>query len=132
MKLKFTDLFKNECSNKFGIRPSHIENLIAQPDKSQNVILEGGQELKFYVKNISSVQLPYLLLAYGRMLNTELNIDMAFKIYPDFHSDLDSMMPVQILYELANRFGLDIQVGNLRSKFTSRLTKDGILVRNSS
>ena len=117
MQLKFTDLFKNEISTNFGIRPSHIESLVQKPDKSQNVILEDKKELKFYTKEISSVRIPYTLLTYGRLQNAELFIDVAFKIYPDLHPDVIAMTPVQILHTFANRFGLELRVGNLVDKF---------------
>lgn len=117
MRIKFTDYFKNEASAKFGIRPAHVESLVQKPDKTQNVILEDARPLKFYVKQVGSVKVPYILLAYGRLDNDELNVDMAFKFYDDLVPKFDHIQPVQMLYELANEFGLEVTVGRLTTKF---------------
>ncbi len=117
MRIKYTDYFRNEASTKFGIRPAHVEGLVRQPEKTQNVILEGGQELKFYAKQITSIHIPFTLIAFGRLVNDELNVDMAFKLYDDLISNFNQTQPVQMLYELANVFGLEVTVGKLTTNF---------------
>lgn len=32
--LKYSDLFRHECVARFGIRPSHVENAVAHPDRT--------------------------------------------------------------------------------------------------
>ena len=61
--------------------------------------------------------MPHILLAYGRLVNDELNVDMAFKFYDDLVPNFDHIQPVQMLYELANEFGLGVTVGSLTTKF---------------
>ncbi len=112
MDINFTDLFKKESQDKFSISTEEVENTINNPSKSEEIAYE-GLSLKFYTKANGDK----LLLVLGREISNQITIDLAFRIKPDLDKKLAIFKPAQILEKLIDRFGLEVEIGETKSKF---------------
>lgn len=130
MKIQFSDLFNNESKLKFNISINEVIEAIKKPDKKEHLNLSeiehslisssSHEDFKpiFYIKQeLKKECRPYLLIATREYLDGNICVDFAFKIYPDFIDHVEDLELVEILKELANKFGLIIRVGNQYSKF---------------
>jgi len=114
--VKYTPLFKEMASERYGVRSALVDRLIRHPDREQAVNFESGLILKFFAGRVPFTRPKQYLLTYGRVNGNELEITRAFKVYSDFHPDVESLTPIQLLIEIAERFGLEVTVGRLKGK----------------
>jgi len=130
MKIQFNDLFNNESKIKFNILHNEVIEAIKKPDKKEHLNLSeierslinssSTEDFKpiFYLKQeLKKEGRPYLLIATREYRDSNIFVDFAFKIYPDFIDHVEDLEPTEILKELANKFGLIIRVGKQCSKF---------------
>lgn len=112
MVIKFSDQFKSESSDKIGIRKSHIEPVITNPDKKFELKFDNGIKPIYYVKYIENIKKPFYLLVDTFDKNESTIVNMAWKLLPDLNSEMKYMTPVQMIHAFANRFGLKVTIGD--------------------
>jgi len=116
MNIYFSDWF-NRFAPEFGIRRNHVERAVLDPDKTKDVIPDDGLAIKFFCKHITQTTPPHWLLVYCRQeQNEDLSVDMAYRLYSDLHPDFGSLTPTEMLYELTQRFGIEVEVGEQKRK----------------
>lgn len=112
MKIKYSDQFNNESSGKIGIRKSHVESVISNPDKIFELKLENGIKPIYYVKHIKNVKKPFYLLVDTLHNPDSIMVNMAWKLFPDLNSDMKNMTVAQMIHAFTNRFGLEVTIGD--------------------
>ena len=111
-----SDLFLNECSDKYGIRPTHALQAVDEPDQT-SVLQQDGLELRIHSKYVSNARPPFYLVVTEQVHEGKSAIQFALKAYPDLHQDFGNLPPNDMLETIADRFGLPIQVGAKVGKF---------------
>ena len=117
MQTEYTEHFYKETSKKYGIKASQVDRLVGNPEKKQDVELEGDLQLQFFVGPIPMSRPKQYLLTYGHVNGYTLRISRAYRLYFDYKEKVAELTPVQLLNEFANRFGLEVTVGRLKGKF---------------
>lgn len=120
MEIQFKDSFKKEYSDKFGIRPSHARDAILNKDHVEFIRLDNEQQIVFFSKKVTLPRRELYLVVCTRQVKENLQVDFAFKVLPDLCSDRDQITPLYLLEKLAERFGLDISIGEVTAKFILR------------
>ena len=120
MEIHFTDLFQKQCSQKFGIRPSHARDAILNRDHVEFITLDKELQLKYFSKKITPPRKQFYLVVGTRQVKENLHVDFAFKILPDLCPDPSKATPLYLLERLAERFGLNISIGEVTTKFILR------------
>jgi len=120
MEIQFTDLFKSECSKKFGIRPSHARDAILNRDHVEFIRLDNEQQLAFFSKKVPLPRTEFYLIVCARQVKENLQVDFAFKILPNLCPDHGKVTPLFLLERLAKRYGLNISIGEVTAKFILR------------
>jgi len=120
MEIQFTDLFKKQCSQKFGIRPSHTRDAILNKDHVEFITLDKEQQLVYFSKKVTLLPKEFYLVVCARQVKENLQVDLAFKILPDLCPDQGQITPLYLLERLAERFGLNISIGQVTAKFILR------------
>jgi len=113
-----TDLFKKECSGKFGIRPNHAIEAAENPDRTE-VIESDGLTLRIHMKLVQQANPPHYLLITERLDKGKRSLDFGLKVYADLVDNLPNKSPLEVLQLIAERFGMEIQVGDTKAKFVS-------------
>lgn len=113
MDIKFTDQFDKECRDKFGIPRQVVREAIETSSDSEEIIYKGLQ-LEFYTKEIDKNQ---LLLILARKTDSQIVVDLAFKIKEDLAKALKIRRPISILQKLIEKYGLVVVVGGVSRKF---------------
>lgn len=110
-----TQLFKDICSDRLGIRTRHAEDALEQPAATSRIKAE-GIEIRICTQAIPADP-PYTLVVLASEKKPgEIEIDFAFKAYPDLEPDLARVTPLQLTRKLAERFGVELQIGDKKSK----------------
>lgn len=112
----FSDVFKNECQDKFDIAQMDVIEAIQNSDKTESIIFDGQKELALFLHRIPSEREFYMLICAERRVQS-LVIYWAFKIFPDLCQDIHLLSPIQLLARFADAYGLPITIGDLTSKF---------------
>lgn len=117
MAIIISDLFKTICTNEFGITARHAIEAIGNRDKVE-IIRVDDLTLRISSKHITLTRPPsYLLIIENVLDEKDSRIDFAVKIYPTLASNIHEKTPLEILEIFANRFGVDIHVGQIVAKF---------------
>jgi len=114
--LNFSPLFTETCSKEFGIRPNHVIEAMKHKDKIE-IIRVNGLELRIYMKKILTRIQSYLIIIERVIKDNDTLIDFAMKAYPDLFDALEEKTPLQIIELTANKYGVYMQIGSVRSKF---------------
>ena len=112
----FSDLFKEECQNKFHISQTDVIEAIQKCDKTESVIFNGQKELKLFLRRIPSEREFYMIICAERRAQS-LMIYWAFKIFTDLCQEVRLLSPIQLLARFADAYGLPVTIGDLISKF---------------
>ncbi|MBE0517104.1 MAG: hypothetical protein IBX41_06930, partial [Methanophagales archaeon] len=115
MRITFTELFKNECQNKFQITEDQIQQSITSPDEQQ-VAKFDNLDLRFFVKRMIEPEGECYLLTCTRLEDSNLLVDLAFRILPELVEEVKTQEPIILLQQLALKFGLAIRVGQQLNK----------------
>jgi len=119
MEIKYSQRFKEEAQNKFGIRPAYVEQVLQGPDDVQEVQLQGPapKTISFYVRHVTGTNLDHHLLVYGDRGENRFEVASALKIPTKILPPGQSVRPVDMIRCLALEYGLFMKVGSLREKF---------------
>lgn len=112
----FTDLFKEECQDKFHISQRDVVETIQKHDKEEPVIFNEQKELVFFSRRIPSECEFYMLVCAERRAQS-LIIYWSFKIFTDLCQEIHLLSPIQLLARFADAYGLPVTIGDLTSKF---------------
>lgn len=115
MNIQFRETFDHFSKEKYGIKTGQAKRVIRHPDKHQGVKFDHGLILKFFSGQIPLTK--HYLLVYGTVEGDDLVVNGAFRLLADFRTDVETCTPVQLLEKFVDRFGLEVSVGRLRSKF---------------
>jgi len=107
----FPEKFQDELNDKFQINPSDVYDTISTPDRKETQQIDDELTLAFFVKEIPQMPEPYVLLVYGEQTETTFEVSMAWKILPQVMPEAKVLAPIELLREFANRFGLQITLG---------------------
>lgn len=113
MNINFSDYFKKESRDKLGIKEEMVRNAIQNPHETQTIEFK-GLVLTFY---LSKVKDNNMILILTKSDNNTINIEHALLIRKDLTKAIELKKPISILQELAEKFGLIINVGSYRGKF---------------
>jgi hypothetical protein len=113
MEIVFTALFDDYCRDKFHIPRQLVRDAITNPLELHSTSYK-GLKLNFYTKDIVGDE---LLLIIAREDNSKLVIDYTFRIKADLLKATDLQNPLTILQKFIERFGLNVVVGEQKSKF---------------
>jgi len=119
MNIVFTELFNKECRDKFQVSEAQVEQAITSPNEQEVAKLD-ELEIRFFVKQMLQAGDKYYLLVCTRWDGSNLLVDLAFRILPDFVEELRTLKPIILLQQLTLKFGLTIRVGQQFSKFIFR------------
>jgi hypothetical protein len=101
-----------------GISQQSAIAAVTQPDSYETVEVEGKIFRHFFTKHVPNNPHGALIVVYGDPLSDEeLEIQRAFRIYPDFCENAGTLRPHELLYALANTFGCDITIGSVTQRF---------------
>ncbi|HKJ68619.1 MAG TPA: hypothetical protein VKA68_11730 [bacterium] len=114
--IHFPEKFRQELYDKLRIPGTDILDTVRVPDSSQQLSVDDLQ-LHFYWKFFPQQPRPYYILAYGQMEGATLHLHMGWKIAPDIHTAVDELTPLDLLRVFAEKYGLDISLGDHRTKF---------------
>jgi len=112
----FSDLFKEECQNKFHISQADAIEAIQRCDKIESVVFNGQKELMLFLRRITSEREFYMIICAERRAQS-LIIYWAFKIFTDLCQEIRLLSPIQLLARFADAYGLPVTIGDLTSKF---------------
>src|SRR3990170_1215925 len=116
MNIVFTDVFREECQDKFKITKEQVRQAIKFPDTQQAVEFD-DLEIGLFVQKRKSTAGKTHLLVCARKSGEDWIVDLAFKILPDLASSLYSLEPVIVLQQFVQRFGLAIRIGQQLNRF---------------
>ena len=118
IRLQFSESFDLFASGVSGIRRTHVEYAIQNPNKVQSLTLSNDDSSYIFQRYVEEAKDPYLLLILTYMKDSSTRIvQYALKIYPSLTRDIKEKTPLEILDLFANRFGLNIKIGNNNRKF---------------
>jgi hypothetical protein len=108
-------MFRDICSDRFGLRTRHAEEALDKPAASSKIKAD-GIEIRICSQPVPADP-PYTLVVLASEKKPgEVEIDFAFKVYPDLAPDPARATPLQLTRALAERFGVEIQIGDKKSK----------------
>ena len=116
MRIIFSELFKNECQNKFQITEDQVKQVITSPDKQQATKFD-NLDLKFFVKEKLEPGGKYYLLVCTHLKDSNFLVDLAFRILSELVEEVKTLEPIILLQQLALKFGLTIRIGQKLNKF---------------
>ena len=114
--IRTTQMFQDICSDRLGIRARHAEDALARPDATSKVSAEGIL-VRLCAQAIASDPPHTLVVLASEKRPGEVDIDFAFKAYPDLEADCARASPLQLTRRLAERFGVELQIGDRQAKF---------------
>jgi len=112
----FSNLFKEECQDKFHISQTDVIEAIQKCDKTESVIFNGQKEIIFFLRHPPSEREFYMIICAERRTQS-LIIYWAFKISTDLCQEIHLLSPIQFLARFADTYGLSVTIGDLTSKF---------------
>lgn len=115
MQINFSKTFLEQFSQKLDIRPKHAEDAIQHKDQVE-VMVVGDLRIAMFLKRVILPNREFTLLVGGRQVADNLTVEFAFKVLPSLYSG-ESATPLSVLRKLADRFGLDLTIGSVTSKF---------------
>lgn len=71
----------------------------------------------FYLKKFPIVTGNPIYLVYGQRLNNNFSANRAFRLYDDLSPHVEGKRPTELLYDLANRFGFDVNIAGAIDRF---------------
>jgi|GEM_PF-1683464 len=107
----YPEKFQDELNEKFQINPSDVYDAVKNPDRREAQQIDEELTLAFFVKDIPQMPEPYTLLVYGEQTAAAFEVSMAWKILPQVMPEAKQLAPIALLKEFANRFGLQITLG---------------------
>lgn len=129
MKIKFTDTFDDVANSQFGIRRSHVEQVISKPDKLHVLEIQDLKILYYFSRvNLPKGNYHYLLVEGVVDKDGDIAVNLAFKVYSDLIENIGERTPLEVLEAVINCFGVEVTVGNVSSK----LIYDKLIPLNST
>lgn len=119
MNVIFTDLFEQQCQEKFQIGKPQVWKTITDPDARKIVQLD-DLTLGFFVKNETWRNHGFYLLVCARNANNNWIVDLAFRVHPTLAKSVGSLEPLLLLQSLAQQFGLAIRIADQLNRFIFR------------
>jgi len=118
MKIDFPKDFQQELEGKINVRAEDVFDTLQSPDKTDRVSMR-DLELHFALKRFPQLPEPYFLLAYGKKEEDQLQVNMAWKLRPDLHPEIERISPLNLLETFARKYGLALTIGSKTSPFFS-------------
>lgn len=115
-ELIVTELLEKKCLRPFEINLEHALEAADYPDRTE-VIERDRLTLRVHLKRIDAGQPPYHLIVVEQIQQGERRGNYALKAYPDLCEDFESKSPLEIIQAIADRFGVNIKIGQRRGKF---------------
>ena len=100
MRIIFSELFKNECQNKFQITEDQAKQVITSPDKQQATKFD-NLDLKFFVKEKLEPGGKHYLLVCTHLKDGNFLVDLAFRILSELVEEVKTLEPIILLQQLA-------------------------------
>ena len=124
----FTEVLRNTCLKPFRIREDDIASVISNPEQRQGIRLADGEEFGLFASGVRSMREESVLLVWGKPSGDVLTVEVAFKIPGHIAGPAGNRKPpLDMLEGIAEAFGFDVQIGDVRRKFflseTIRLSK---------
>ncbi|MBN2358830.1 MAG: hypothetical protein JXR83_05210 [Deltaproteobacteria bacterium] len=113
--IRATQMFMDICSGRLGIRTRHAEEALEQPAATSKLSAEGLQ-VRICSRPIASDPPHTLVVLASEKVPGEVAIDFGYKAYPDLQRDLERATPLELTRRLAERFGVEMQIGDQRKK----------------
>jgi len=112
-----TQLFRQECELPGLVRSVHAFAVIEQPDEIVSYDLSGITVI-LATKWVRSAESPFALIAIGhRMGDKSIEVDLAFRAYPDVLPIIGVSNPAEIFIKFVERYGLMVSVGEQTGLF---------------
>ncbi len=120
--IEFTDPF-NKYFLSLGTRPSHIEEILHNPDSYEHLFNEEDESSKgdfsTFLKTIKTKnrQRDFTLIVSSAREGYTQHVDSAWRLY---HSEFRNIIydsPIINLKEFALKYGLEIEIGSEKNKF---------------
>jgi hypothetical protein len=134
MDVKLSTDIKNLIAKKYGLLPEDILEISRNPDKTDEINLQ-GLTVKIHTKLNSVMRPPCTLLALETLKKEERAISAVLLAYPEFAKNLQELRPLEVLRLLTDSFGLLLQIGKqigkliVMEKFDAPADKNIDLVR---
>jgi hypothetical protein len=98
------------------LRPSHALEAAGASDKVESIVRDGFH-VNAHSKLITKANPSFCLLVLETVNGAEAKIFSAFKVYTDLSQDVGGLSPLQMLEQIAERFGDAVEVGDRKDKF---------------
>ncbi|MBN1138385.1 MAG: hypothetical protein JXM73_17485 [Anaerolineae bacterium] len=106
---------ERECLEPFEIHVGHALKTANFPDKTDTV-WQGDLALRIHSKRVEPNQ-PLYLIAIEQEQHGERQLNMVLKVFPDLCDDLENKSPLEVLRNIASRFGVVVRIGRKQEKF---------------
>lgn len=116
LTVELPEAFEKELRDKFNLHPEDILDTIREPEAEERLVMD-DLELDFFQRYIPQSPAPYHVLAYGRRIDNILQVNMAWKLQPDFSRTIRSGSPLDIIRKFAMHYGLEISFFGNKSRF---------------
>lgn len=116
MEINFPEDFRQELSGKLEINPDDVTDTLTSPDKTDQITM-GDLSIHIASRRIPQIPSPYYLLTYGQVNDDRLQVNMAWKLSPDLHPDIERVSPLNLLEVFAREYGLKLRIGSKTSPF---------------
>ncbi|HZL37100.1 MAG TPA: hypothetical protein VFC78_17405 [Tepidisphaeraceae bacterium] len=118
MRILITEDLRNRCLRPFGIRDADVIWVAEHPEQSGAVSMGGGHHTTaLFAGWPGAKQGDFAILLSGKIIGDDYTPNMAFKVPPDIAGTGVMNPPLQMLKELAERFGLHVAMGTRSAKF---------------
>jgi hypothetical protein len=113
MRVKLSDLYKQECHDRFRLKFADVKATVTSPAAEQTIIYE-----RYCLSLFLSSELDdgSFILAIADFQQDTLTIQLAFRLLPDIITDLKSSRPLGVLKILVDRFGIPFTIGTETKK----------------
>ncbi|MGZ4882165.1 MAG: hypothetical protein ACXV7G_14115, partial [Halobacteriota archaeon] len=102
-----------ECQQLFQITKSHILKAVEDPNQKQAIDVN-GLRLEFYT---NEEEAGYTILVCAHKENEKLLLDSTFKVFPTLITETHALEPLELLRQLALKFGLVMHFGPEATRF---------------
>lgn len=118
LTVELPEAFARELRDKFNLQSEDILDTIRKPETEDHLVMD-DLELDLFLRYIPQSPRPYYVLAYGRRVDDILQLNMAWKLRPDFFRTIRSASLLDTLREFALQYGLEISISGEKRRFFS-------------
>ena len=119
MTIQTNPSFRKKCQDR-GIRPGHAIDAVAYHDQVEVAHFADLDPVTLHLKFIPKAKPPSYLLVLEEPQGANTALTDIFRLYDDFDLPLDEQTPLEILSAVAQRFGLEVTIGDQTEKFFLR------------